>query len=207
MELILIRHALPCRVEDGSGPADPSLSEAGVHQARHLADYLADERIHAIYASPLRRARETAQPVAEAQHLDVILSDGIAEYDRDASAYIPVEQLKAEGGPAWQDVLAGTVHQAQGVDPNEFRAVVVETVEAIIAAAPGQKAAAVCHGGVINSYLTHILGIDDPTAFFYPNYTSIHRIAAARTGERSVLSLNETHHLRGTGLPVGLFGG
>jgi probable phosphoglycerate mutase len=84
---------------------------------------------------------------------------------------------------------------------------VVEAVEAIIAAAPGQKAAAVCHGGVINSYLTHILGIDDPTAFFYPNYTSIHRIAAARTGERSVLSLNETHHLRGTGLPVGLFGG
>ena len=52
-----------------------------------------------------------------------------------------------------------------------------------------------------------MLGIDDPSGFFYPNYTSIHRVAAARSGERSVLSLNETCHLRGTGLPIGLFGG
>ena len=79
-------------------------------------------------------------------------------------------------------------------------------VEEIIAANPGRKVAAVCHGGVINAYFTHVLGIDDPSGFFYPNYTSIHRIAAARSGERSVLSLNETCHLRGTGLPIGLFG-
>jgi probable phosphoglycerate mutase len=65
----------------------------------------------------------------------------------------------------------------------------------------------VCHGGVINAYLTHILGIEDPSGFFYPNYTSIHRVAAARSGERSVLTINETAHLRGTGLPIGLFGG
>ena len=104
-------------------------------------------------------------------------------------------------------MLAGRVHHAAGVDPHDFRTGVMEAVEEIIATHPGEKVAAVCHGGVINAYLTHILGIEDPTGFFYPNYTSIHRIAAARSGERSVLSLNETCHLRGTGLPVGLFGG
>ena len=83
----------------------------------------------------------------------------------------------------------------------------VEALEALIDAHPGEKVAAVCHGGVINSYLTHVLHIEDPNGFFYPNYTSIHRVAAARSGERSVLSLNETCHLRGTGLPVGLYGG
>ena len=41
--------------------------------------------------------------------------------------------------------------------------------------------------------------------FFYPNYTSIHRVAAARSGERSVVTINETSHLRNTGLPMGLF--
>ena len=46
-------------------------------------------------------------------------------------------------------------------------------------AIPGEKVAAVCHGGVINAYMTHILGIPDPSGFFYPNYTSIHRVAAA----------------------------
>ena len=207
MELLFIRHALPLRVEGFEGPADPELSEAGQHQARYLADYLAFERIHAVYASPLRRAVQTAEPVAAKQSIEVTISEGIAEYDREASEYIPIEQLKAEGLPGWQDVLKGEVHRAVGVDPTEFRAGVVEAIEQIINAHPGEKVAAVCHGGVINAYMTQILGIPDPSGFFYPNYTSIHRVAAARSGERSVLSLNETCHLRGTGLPVGLFGG
>jgi probable phosphoglycerate mutase len=207
MELLFIRHALPLRIEGFDGPADPELSEAGHHQARHLADYLGFERIHAVYASPLRRAVQTAEPVAARQSIEVTVADGIAEYDREATDYVPIEQLKAEGHPGWQDVLAGNAQRTAGVDPHEFRSGVVEAIEAIIEAHPGETVAAVCHGGVINAYVTHILGIADPSGFFYPNYTSIHRIAAARSGERSLLSLNETCHLRGTGLPIGLFGG
>jgi probable phosphoglycerate mutase len=207
MELLLIRHALPLRIEEVEGPADPELSEAGHHQARHLGEYLRYERVHVVYASPLRRAHQTAVPVAERQGVEVQVADGLAEYDRDASEYIPVEQMKAEGLQGWQDIVAGGIHQSLGIDPHEFRTNVVSAVERIIADHPGEKVAAVCHGGVINSYLTHILGIEDPSGFFYPNYTSIHRVAAARSGERSVLTINETCHLRGTGLPVGLFGG
>ena len=207
MELLFVRHALPLRVEGVEGPADPDLSEAGRNQARHLAEYLAHEKIHAVFASPLRRAMQTAQPVAARQGTAVTVADGIAEYDREASEYIPIEQLKEEGLPGWQDVLAGETHRSVGVDPHEFRDGVVEAIEAIVAAHPGEKVAAVCHGGVINAYLTHVLGIPDPSGFFYPNYTSIHRVAAARSGQRSVLSINETCHLRGTGLPIGLFGG
>ena len=62
-----------------------------------------------------------------------------------------------------------------------------------------------CHGGVINSYLAHVLGLGGQPSFFYPNYTSIHRVAAAASGERSIVTINETAHLRGTGLPIGLF--
>ena len=207
MELLFIRHALPQRVEGFAGPADPELSEAGQHQARYLAEYLGFERVHAVFASPLRRAVQTAEPVAKRQSIEVTLAEGIAEYDRDASEYIPIEQLKAEGLPGWQDVLTGDAQRSAGVDPHKFRAGVVEALEEIIAAHPGEKVAAVCHGGVINAYITHVLGSADPSGFFYPNYTSIHRIAAARSGERSLLSLNETCHLRGTGLPIGLFGG
>ena len=207
MELLFIRHALPQRVEGFDGPADPELSDAGHHQARHLAEYLGFERIHAVFASPLRRAVQTAEPVAQRQSIEVELAEGIAEYDREATEYIPIEQLKAEGLPGWQDVLTGDAHRSVGVDPYEFRTGVVEAVEEIINAHPGEKVAAVCHGGVINAYITHVLGIPDPSGFFYPNYTSIHRVAAARSGERSLLSLNETCHLRGTGLPIGLFGG
>ena len=62
-----------------------------------------------------------------------------------------------------------------------------------------------CHGGVINTYLARVLGLGGQQSFFYPNYTSIHRVAAATSGERSIVTINETAHLRGTGLPIGLF--
>jgi probable phosphoglycerate mutase len=52
-----------------------------------------------------------------------------------------------------------------------------------------------------------VLGLGPQRGFFYPNYTSIHRVAAARSGERSVVTINETSHLRSTGLPMGLFQG
>ncbi|HEX9258994.1 MAG TPA: histidine phosphatase family protein [Acidimicrobiales bacterium] len=207
MELLLIRHALPVRIEDADGAADPELSEAGHHQARHLADYLADERVHAVYASPMRRAHQTAEPVAERQGVSIVIEDGLAEYDRHHNEYIPIEQAKAENHPSWQEMLDGTWQQNLGIEPGEFRAAVVSTVERLIGDNPGRKVAAVCHGGVINAYFSHMLGLPASSGFFYPNYTSIHRVAAARSGERSILTLNETFHLRGTGLPVGLYGG
>ncbi len=204
MELLLIRHALPVRRELDEGRADPELADDGLAQAAHLARYLETERIDAVYASPMRRAHQTAEPLAASQGVDVVLEEGVAEYDRDASWYVPVEELKAANDPRWQEMLDGTWHASLDVDPFQFRDTVSGAIEAIIAANPSRKVAVVCHGGVINAYLSRILDLGDPTGFFYPNYTSIHRVMAARSGERSILTLNETSHLRGTGLPVGL---
>jgi broad specificity phosphatase PhoE len=82
------------------------------------------------------------------------------------------------------------------VDPVTFRDGVVAGIEEIVAANPGRRVAVICHGGVINMYVTSILGLA-PQHFFLPQYTSISRVAAARSGERSVVSLNETGHLHG----------
>lgn len=198
-----MRHALPVRRELDEGVADPELSEAGRAQARHLAEYLASERLHAVYASPLRRARQTAEPVAELQGLPVVVEEGVAEWDRNSSHYVPVEELKAANDPRWHALVRGE-WTVDDESPDEFRQRVVTTVERLIERHPSQKVAVVCHGGVINGYLAHVLGTADPTGFFYPNYTSIHRVAAARSGERSIVTVNETAHLRGTGLPIGL---
>jgi broad specificity phosphatase PhoE len=82
----------------------------------------------------------------------------------------------------------------------EFHDTVFESVERLIAAHAGQKIAVVCHGGVINAYVASILGLPKSAGFFMPDYTSVHRVMAAKNGTRSLRSLNETHHLRGTGL-------
>ena len=68
--------------------------------------------------------------------------------------------------------------------------------ERVIEANPGGKVAIVAHGGVINAYASHVLGIDNPL-FFLPHYTSVNRFLASRAGHRSVVSLNETGHLKG----------
>jgi probable phosphoglycerate mutase len=206
MELLLIRHALPVRRELSAGRADPELSEAGHRQAQYLADYLAGEKLHGIYASPLRRAHQTAEPLARSQGLEIVTEDGVAEWDRDAAAYVPVEELKANNDPRWQSLLAGE-WQNDDVPRHEWEANVVATLEALVEAHPSQKIAVVCHGGVLSAYLGWVLKVPDSQNFFYPNYTSIHRVAAARSGERSILTVNETFHLRGTGLPVGLYQG
>ncbi len=204
MELLLIRHALPVRRELEEGIADPELSEAGIAQAAHLATYLAEEELDAVYASPLRRALQTAQPVAMHHGLDLVIDEQLAEWDRNSNEYVPIEELKAANDPRWQAMMRGewTVHDET---PDEFRERIVAAVEEKIAAHSGDRIAVVCHGGVINGYLSYILDLPNPQGFFYPNYTSIHRVAAARSGERSIVTLNETTHLRGTGLPIGLF--
>jgi probable phosphoglycerate mutase len=206
MELLLIRHGLPVRRELESGAADPELSEAGLQQAQHLAQYLSTERLDAVYASPMRRAHQTAQPLADSQGLPVVIVDEVAEWDRHSNEYIPMEELKASGDPRWQLVMRGEWPDRE-LSPDEFRVQVVSKLEELIAAHGGQRIAVVCHGGVIAGYLTHILGLVEPHGFFYPNYTSIHRVAAARSGERTIVTLNETSHLRSTGLPMGMFQG
>lgn len=202
MELLLIRHALPERRENTDGPADPELSEQGHRQAEHMANYLATESIHAVYSSPLRRARQTAEPLSRLLQSEPVVVDGLAEYDRHATEYIPIEELKAAGDPRFLDQITGTDHID---DPAEFVERVVTSIEQIVDDHPGQNVAVVCHGGVINTYIATVLGLPaDPPGFFYPNYTSIHRVAASRSGVRSVVTLNETPFLRGTGLPMGL---
>jgi probable phosphoglycerate mutase len=206
VELLLIRHALPVRREIESGAADPELSEAGHAQAHHLAEYLASESLGAVYASPLRRAVQTAEPVARLQDLELCTVDDVAEWDRHSNEYVPVEELKAANDPRWQAMLRGEwmVHEEA---PELFRLRVVDAIEGLVDAHSGDRIAVVCHGGVINGYLAHVLGLGVGQSFFYPNYTSIHRVAAARSGERSIVTINETSHLRLTGLPMGLFQG
>lgn len=204
MELLLIRHGLPVRRELEEGIADPELSDQGRAQSERLADYLGRERFDAIYASPLRRAYQTAEPLAAAQGLEIVVSPDVAEWDRNSNEYVPVEELKAANDPRWQAMMRGE-WSVQEESPEEFRVRIVAAVEQHIDAHPGQRIAIICHGGVINGYFGHLLQLPDPHGFFYPNYTCINRVAAARSGERSIVTVNETSHLRGSGLPMGLF--
>lgn len=192
MQLWLIRHALPVRVEGVSGAADPGLAPEGLDQAERLAAWLRDEPLDAVWSSPLRRARETAAPLAATLGLEVVVDDDLAEWDRDADSYVPLEELKAEGDPRYQELIDGT--WAGEDDGAAFARRLIGAMDRIVAAHPGGDVAVVCHGGVINVYLAHLLGLAE-AMFFHPGYTSVSRVHASRNGARGLASINETGHL------------
>lgn len=200
MELLLVRHAQPVRERQVEGGSDPGLHDRGRRQSEFLASYLGEEGIDALYVSSMRRAVETARFVSDATGLPAVVDDALVEFDHGASEYVPVEEMRESGDDRYAKALAGDV-SAWDFDVDAFRARVVGAVERIVVANPGRKVAVVCHGGVINAYLGHVLGIER-LVFFLPEYTSIHRVMAARTGVRTIATVNEAAHLRGHRIPA-----
>ncbi len=190
MELIIIRHARPERIEGAEGAADPALTDIGARQAEEMAAWIRDEAIDAIYASPMRRARETSAPLEEALGIEAVIAEGVREFDAEENTYIPIEELRADK-ERWKEYVANELEGNRA----SFFAEVNDTLAGITSRHRGQRVAVVCHGGVINAYAADVLGLG-PRMFFNPDYTSINRFMVASSGERSVRSLNEVGHLR-----------
>jgi 2,3-bisphosphoglycerate-dependent phosphoglycerate mutase len=194
MELILIRHALPSRVENVDGVADPGLQPLGHEQARRMAEWLAHEEIHHIAVSPKLRAIETAAPLAEVTGLVPEVVDGFAEIDRASRTYIPVEEMRRENNAHWQALVNGDWKSVGYHDPTEFQLEVVAAKDDLLSRFPDHRIAIVAHGGTINAIVSHLLGLNR-MFFFDAGYTSISRVVRGYTGTYVVHSLNETAHL------------
>jgi probable phosphoglycerate mutase len=195
MELMLIRHALPMRVErNDNTAADPDLSEEGIRQAEKLAFWLREENLDAIYSSPMKRATSTARPLAEVKGLDIIIESGVAEFDQHSSSYVPMEELREKDYDRWKNLVAeGGFGRLYDLDA--FQKKMVRSLETIISENRGKRVAVVCHGGVINLWAAYVLGMRTEL-FFAPQYTSINRFMASGSGLKSVATLNEAAHLR-----------
>ncbi|KOU56408.1 phosphoglycerate mutase [Streptomyces sp. MMG1533] len=189
-ELLLVRHGLPL-----AGVFDPGLSPEGIAQAERLAPWLAGEGIDALYASPYRRARETAAPLERLTGMTAAVLDDLREWDTDVSQpYTPPEQVQADD-PRSVALSEGRYEDfVPDLDWDAFRARAVRAVNTMLDAHPGRRIAAVCHGGITNTYLATVLEI--PRMFwFHPGYTSVSRVRRMPGGRIVLHSVNETAHL------------
>ena len=198
MKIVLVRHGRP---DEGHAerPHDPPLAGDGRRQADAVADLLRAEGIDRIVSSPLLRARQTAEPLAQRIGLAIEVVDGWAEADRHLSHYRSIETLKAQGAEEWQRFLADPVRYMGG-DPASFRSAVLTALEALVAAGPRDARVAVfCHGLPINVVLSYALGLDR-IVHFPPAYGSVTRLRARSVGTIGIVSVNEMGHL---GTPPG----
>jgi probable phosphoglycerate mutase len=190
VQLLLIRHALPLRSEPGQG-SDPELSEDGIEQAKRLPDALARFPIKRLVSSPQIRARQTAQPVADALGMSIDIDDRLAEYDRDLSHYTPVEQISEED---MKRLASGNL--PSGVDQPAFIERVLAGVGDIVKAADHEDTVAVfTHGGVINA-MAHTVMKTERLLCVQVDYAGVTRLLwSSRQESFFVAGLNSTEHV------------
>ena len=192
MQLLLIRHALPLRTRDGEG-SDPELSAEGAEQARRLPVALERFPISRLVSSPQRRAYQTADPVAAARGLPIDVDERLAEYDRGMSHYVPLEEARAEGSPAWDRMERGDL--PVGVDVDALRGRIWSALTDIVSGAEHADTVALfSHGGVINVVLSEILGTAK-TLSFPIDYASVTTLRRSRKGAFTVAGVNGIEHV------------
>lgn len=193
MKLLLIRHSEP---DPGRDTLDPPLTEHGRRIAADTGQWLAGEGIAAVYSSTSRRARQTAEVIAQFNGAPVIERDGLTEFSN-GQEYVTIDELRETGDARWTAMAAGDL-EVFGTDTETFRAEVSAAIGAIVDAHPGETVAVVTHAGVINAFLGGMLEIDR-LLWVELDYAAICRVAISRRGVRSVLALNERPH--SCGLP------
>ena len=204
--LYLVRHAQSegNRGEYTGPDDDPPLSEVGREHARRLAERFARQRIDAIYSSPLRRAQETARAIAGAANLKVRTLDDLREVDL-GQAQTDYEAFTEEDARALRDRIAKqpTWDSFPGSEGSAAaRRRIVGAMDRIIEECGGERVAVVAHAAVIQTYVSHVLGLEHDFVF-YPFNAGITSIRAQ--GDRRVIwRLNDIAHL--DGMPPG-FGG
>jgi broad specificity phosphatase PhoE len=144
---------------------DYPLTEKGRLQAEQTADYFRDKEIYAVYSSPLRRAKETADYIANAIGAPVVIREEFREVN------VGILEGQDPTPEAW------TLHDAIMEDWYAGRSEVTfpggENYLALCGRMntglmeitqnhPGQNVVVVAHGGIISAGVRHICTNVDP---------------------------------------------
>lgn len=178
------------------GSHDAPLSDLGRRQAAALGAALRRRGLAHVYASPMERARETAQAVVSEVGVPLTLVDDLRELCLGDWEGRTVDEIRALPGDLYarwvKDPVLGCPPGGEALADVQAR--VVAAVDAIARAHPdGDEVLIVAHGGVISAYLAHCLGLPLSSIWRITlSNASLSRVAPPR-----VLSVNDTAHLAG----------
>ncbi|HEY88820.1 MAG TPA: histidine phosphatase family protein [Thermoflexia bacterium] len=202
LRLWLVRHAESTWNAAGriQGQADPPLSAQGRVQARSVALRLGAVEFQALYASPLQRAEQTAQAIAETTGLEVLLDTRLQE-----------QGVGEASGLNWDGILVRWPQlkelslRGESLMPHIPGAERMPDFEARVGAVFGEvrakyqegDVALVSHGGVFHTYLRKLMHVEDGyhSGLSFGN-TSLSQVEFAADGHVSIKFVNDRHHLR-----------
>ena len=196
--LLLVRHGqISANVERvWHGSTDSALTDRGVEEAESVARLLATDRFSpaALYASPLKRARSTAEPIARLTGLDVIADPGLAEYaigELEGESYMDLFREHRFFDRIREDP---DYAPRGGESSNQVATRIVASWERIASAHPGREVVVVGHGAAMGLGIARLLG--DAGAEFQKYHEANCALSELELSpEPKLLRFNETAHL------------
>lgn len=203
--VLLIRHGQSRGNAEGrfGGHTDTPLSARGRRQAEATAKALAKEKFNRIYSSDLKRAVETANPLAKLTCAPLEATDAFRERSvgvmegltfEEAAAQYP-EQYAALLHRDFEHVLLGGESYRQTLDRAATK------LDEIIQKHKGGRIAVFTHTGAICILILHLMGaLDSPElkpVWIATSNCGISRFDLRDDGFVRVLALNDTRHLIG----------
>jgi broad specificity phosphatase PhoE len=197
LRIIFVRHGESLHNKNNvlQGRLDTPLSEAGIAQARAVARRLSKEKINAIYSSPLKRARSTAEEIARRHPgLKLRISPEIVEQD--------FGTLEGSTMQVWYNyvVPGGKPHMhrkfPRGEGWYDVRRRVIPFLDTLLKTGSGKTFVIVAHGSVTRQMISYLLEIPVPQGrpFFLDNAAIAEVVIGA---DYSTLEIfNDKTHLR-----------
>lgn len=179
-----------------SGHNDQVLSEAGRAMATNVARRLRGAECAALYVSPIRRARETAEPLAEALGLRPAIEPDLAECNFgtwDGLSFRQVGETDADAFAAWLrgEGPAGGEGESLGELAQRVERWMARTVESH----PGGVVVGVSHAGPIKAAIRAALEVDFDHVYRMQQDLGSVTVLEHSRGTWWVRAINDTSHL------------
>lgn len=203
-QLILVRHGQTVgNVQHmWQGWTEGELTPLGVQQAEATARHLAalGEAFDALYSSPLRRARRTAEILGQALSLPPLVHEGLKEIWFGKIEGLTLEEFAArypEVHRRWSNRDNVSFTWPGGESRAELHQRARRAIEEIAARHEGQAILVVSHGGTLRATLAHLLPAQLGHWWNYSlDNCSLTRVCLLPDGPQ-LLTLNDQSHLDG----------
>lgn len=199
MKLYLIRHGQTEWNIDGKiqGKTDIPLNHTGIHQAELLSKAMDQNPVTAVFSSPLKRACQTAEIVADRKKLPVILIDELREVDFglwEGLTWETIEERFREDFIKWdQNPVKHTPTGGEKRESCKKRCAMA--ISRILNQAKGDVAI-VAHGGILVFVVAFLLQNQKDKNEIIVKNASITTIEYRKeTSEGKLLRLNDIRHL------------
>jgi alpha-ribazole phosphatase/probable phosphoglycerate mutase len=152
--LLFLRHAETDLAGTFCGASDPPLNEKGLAQIPRLLKRIESQPLEAVYTSDLERARQTAEPLAEARKIRVFRRSALREIDFgdwEALTWKQIETLDPQYAARWVAEFPA-LPTPNGETITAFRHRVLNEI-AFLRQAPFERIAIVTHAGVLRVLL------------------------------------------------------